>query len=231
VKKLVAIALSLVAYMSHTVAQPIVSIGDLKIGMTEEEFLVLPIIKSKNIQDYSKKNFNASEYDVWKKTSESRNSTYRSRVYLPDNVEYEFKMATGVKDLLGKDAYDVTAKFYKGELIRIQMNLSLSLPDFKNILTEKYGNPTLDDNMKKVTCQNTYGAKSEHYDGYRSWDWGGESEVKASLFMSSISCGKFGSMYFIGNTKKYNFVLSAEKKAEEDERNEVIKAKASSSKL
>lgn len=232
VKKIITAVVMTAVYIGYAGAQPIVAIGDLKIGMTEEEFLELPDIKSKSIQDYSNKKWNSSDLDVWKKTNESRNSTYSSRIYLPENVEYEFKMATGVKDFRGKDAYDVKTIFYKGELIRIQLNLAASFMDFRNILTEKYGKPTVDDNMKKVTCQNGYGAKSEHNDGYMSWDWGGKGEIKANLFMSSSSCGKYvGSMYFITNTKKHNFVSSAERKAEEEERNEATKAKASSSKL
>ena len=119
-KQQLLIICSAILFANPVIAQPIVSIGNFKIGMTEEEFRELPDIKSKTVQDFSNYSFRSTDSDVWRNTNESRNSQYsHSRIYSPGYVEYTFKLATGVKDFMGKDSYDTKAKFYDNQLIYI----------------------------------------------------------------------------------------------------------------
>lgn len=114
-------------FSSAAISQPIVGIGELRIGMPEDEFLNLQDIKSKNTQDASSKKFNSSDRDVWKKNHESAVPDSYARmpqywkIYTPEYVVYEFKFATGIKDISGKDSYDATVDFYKKELISVRL--------------------------------------------------------------------------------------------------------------
>jgi hypothetical protein len=231
VKKLLVVITSAIVFASSVTAQPIVSIGNFKIGMTEEEFRELPDIKSKTIQDYSNYSYRSTDSDVWRNTNESRNSTYRhSRIYSPGYIEYTFKMATGVKDFRGKDSYGATAKFYDNQLIEIRLDLSASASQFTDILTEKYGKPTVVDGMKKEICQNGYGAKTEHNTGSLFWVWKGKGPVEAEVSITMFSCGKYsGAGYSVSDAKKISFVRKLERDAEKNAKNEEVKSKASSS--
>jgi hypothetical protein len=232
-KKFLAFISSAIVFANFVVAQPIVSIGSFKIGMTEEEFRELPDIKSKSIKDFSNFSFRSTDSDVWRNTNESRNSTFsHHRIYSPGFVEYTFKMATGVKDFMGKDSYQVKAKFYENQLIEINLDISASTSQFRDILTEKYGKPAYVDNMKKEVCQNRLGAKSEHNTGSLLWNWKEKGPVEAVVSMTSFDCGKYsGSAYNISDANKVRFVRNLERDAEKNAKNEELKSKASSSAL
>lgn len=228
----------LIFFSSSAISQPIVSIGELRIGMPEDEFLNLQDIKSKNTQDASSKKFNSSDRDVWKKNHESAVPDSYARmpqywkIYTPEYVVYEFKFSTGIKDISGKDSYDATVDFYKKELISVRINISKSFSQFKDILTEKYGSPTVKDNMTKEICQNGYGAKSEHNTGYMTWSWEGKGPIEASLMLSNSDCGKYPvASYFIRNSNIKLLVSELERKARQAAMSEDTKAKAASSKL
>jgi hypothetical protein len=232
VKKLLAFMTSAIVFASSVVAQPIVSIGNFKIGMTEEEFRELPDIKSKTVQDFSNYSYRSTDSDVWRKTNESRNSTYGGRIYSPEYVEYTFKMSTGVKDFAGKDSYGTKAIFYKNQMIEIRLDISGSSTQFTDILTEKYGKSIFVDGMKKETCQNGYGAKSEHNTGSLVWTWKSTGPVEANVSLSSFSCGKLsGAGYTVSDAQKRSFVRNLERDAEKNSINEEVKSKASSSTL
>lgn len=223
-------------------AQEIRGVGNIRIGMSESEFLELPEIKSKNIQDAGKKKWDSNDGDVWKKTSESivpesyAQTPYYWKIYTPDYVKYNFQMATGIKnDSRDKDLYDAAAEFYKGELIKIKLSIppATSFFQFKDVLTEKYGKPTRRNNMSKVICQNGYGVKSEHDDGYITLDWGSDKDqIEASLMISNRDCGEHSfSSYTILHKQKNTLVSNLERKAQDSAQKEVIKTKATSSKL
>jgi hypothetical protein len=206
--------------------------------MSTEEFLDAQEIKGKSVRDVSTKTREdrLAGYrgkpgnTVWKQDSESKVESYL-KMYTPEYVVYEFNLSTGVKDHAGIDSYDATAWFYKNELINISLNLSTISP-FRDILTQKYGNPRTRDNMKKEICQNAYGAKFEHDSGDISWIWGGVGPVIGSLTFSVGECGKkVSSKYKILNSGKIITVIELESKARQDAVNEEKKSKASSSKL
>ena len=198
-KKLFATTIFLFILTNSAIAQPIVSIGGLTIGMTEQDFLEIPEIKSRNIQDVGNKN--SKDSDVWKKTADSNVPEYR-KIYTPEYIIYEFKMATGVKGHMGRDSYDATVEFYKNELISISLDLTGQSLEFNDILTEKYGKPVFKNTMTKKTCQNAYGAKTEHLTGYISKTWGGNNQVSALMLTSSSNCDKeSGTSYSVSNKK------------------------------
>jgi hypothetical protein len=233
VNKLLGVIITSIIFACAAIAQPIVSIGNFKIGMTEEEFNRLPDVKSKNIQDFSNYNFWIADSDIWRKTSESRNQKVSIRIYLSDHIEYQFKISTGIKDFMGKDSYEVTARFYKGELIEIIVNTGSSTTQFREILTEKYGTPLSINNMKKEICQNGYGARTEHNTGGLFWVWKEKNaSVDASLMIVNFGCGKnAGAYYIVKDGSKADFVKNLEKEAEKNAKSEELKTKSSSSTL
>lgn len=175
-------------------AQEINGIGDFKIGMPLEEFLDLPIIKEKNMQDKTKGKYFPDERDLWKTTADSQVEKY-NRVYSADVVKFEFKAPMGVPDFLGKDSYGVTAKFYKGKLA--QVYVADAGMEFEKILTAKYGKPIKEDKTKRVICQNGYGAKSSHLDGSESTIWGKGKKITATFHYFFFDCGKGDSSYWV----------------------------------
>lgn len=232
-KKFSIMTISVILSTSAAIAQPIVSIGTFKIGMTEAEFRELPDIKSKTVQDFSNYSFRSSDSDVWRNTNESQNPTYKHRrIYSPGYVEYTFKMPTGVKDLMGKDSYGARAIFYNDQLIEIRLDISASASQFRDILTEKYGKPIFKDNTTKEICQNGYGARSEHNTGSLYWTWKEKGPVEAVVSMTSFGCGKYsGAGYTVSDAQKIRFARNLEREAEENSKNEDTKRKASSSVL
>jgi hypothetical protein len=175
-------------------AQEIKGIGDFTIGMSVEEFLDLPIIKEKNIQDKASRKYSTDERDLWKTTADSQVEKH-NRVYSADVVKFEFKAPMGVPDFLGKDSYGVTTKFYKGKLA--QVYVSDAGMEFEKILTAKYGKPIKEDKTKRVICQNGYGAKSSHIDGSESTIWGKSKKITATFHYFFYDCGKGGSSYWV----------------------------------
>ncbi len=218
-------------FLMHTAnAQNIVGVGNLRMGMTEAEFLELPEISSKLVRDAEDKNYKQDDRAVWKKTNESKVASYE-KIYSPDYVVYEFDMAIGIKDYAGNDNYKVSAKFVKRKLIHIQVFLTGGY-DVEKLLSEKYGQPNVLDKMKKVVCQNGYGAKSVHSDGFIAFEWGAKTKNNASLLIGSSDCGKLiTSSYSVEDGKKYSQILEAERRIEKNIEKEELKNKANASKL
>lgn len=214
-------------------AQEIKGIGDFKIGMSLEDFLDLPLIKEKNIQNKSSREYSTNEGDLWKTTADSQVNKY-DRVYSADVVKFEFKAPMGVpnflgSDILGSDSYKVTTKFYKGKLAEV--HVSEPGNEFEKILTAKYGQPIKEDETKRVTCQNGYGAKSSHIDGLKSTIWGKGKKITATLSFLFYGCGKVGSSYLVQEeaiVKVMNRIDINGRKALEAEE---VKVKAGASKL
>lgn len=223
---------------SAVIAQPIVSVGEFKIGMTEQEFLATSEISSRTIEEPVNRFKSFKERGIWKQNSESVVPEAFSlianswRIYNPNYVKYEFKMGIGVKDSSGKDSYNAILHFYKNELISIDLSFSTSFSEFRDILTEKYGKPIIKDEMKKEICQNGFGARTEYNTGNTTWDWGGKGPIDASLTLTYYNCEKIaGTTYVIKNTKISAMVFDLEKKAMQDAASEEVKKKGASSKL
>jgi hypothetical protein len=212
-------------------AQNIIGVGSLKIGMSEQSFLDLDEVKNKTIKDSSAKNYGDSDYVVYKKTTQSNVEDY-AKIYDKERTRYEFKMSIGVADREGKDLYTTLVDFYKDKLIHVQVVLNSADADFQKILTEKYGKPVTLDKVKKVVCQNGYGAKTVHNDGFFTYDWGTKNTVNASLMYGFSDCGRMITMgYSVSDGKKYKEMLDNERKIEDLTKQENIKSKASISKF
>ena len=216
-------------------AQPITGLGDIKIGMTVEEFLGSEELKNKNVRDISTQSHNdrmeellkKSNNTIWKKDSESKVDSYL-KIYLTGVIEYEFKIPLGVKSYSG-DLHEVKAKFYDGKLISIRVPNAGT--EFEELLTTKYGKPLKMDRTKTVICQNGYGAKSEHLNGSMASVWGEGKPIRAQVHWSFYDCGKGGSAYYIEDVKKVGTVEALERKAEQNQKNSETYNKASASKL
>ena len=157
-------------------AQPIVGLGDFKIGMSLDEFLQVPDIVNLGVHDistqtssdYTDKILKRTKGKVWKQTSESAVDDYK-KIYTPGIIDFEFSMALGIKSY-SDDSYEVKLRFYENKLIQIKLP-TIRL-EFEDLLTSKYGKPIIENKTKKVICQNGYGAKSEHLDGSMYSKWG-----------------------------------------------------------
>ena len=237
VKKFISTTFLALLLASAAIAQPIVGIGEIRIGMSEEEFLQAAEIKSKNLQDASLRKYSTSESDLWKKTSDSivpkdyERYPEMWKIYTPEYNEYTFKMSTGIKDYMDRDSYDTTVKVYKKEVISISILISASSIKFIDILNVKYGNSIVKDNMTKETCQNGYGAKTEHNTGYIANTWGQNNKISATVMLSSSNCGKYAGASYSISSEKNSQVSEIERKAKQAAKSNEAKEKASSSKL
>ena len=220
-------------------AQAIVGIGDYKIGMSEQQFLELPEIKVKTIKDASNKDWPYNSF-IWKKTSSSipperfainPQLAKMWKIYSTEYTTYDFMMSTGIKDELGKDEYETLIDFYKNEMISIRLILKKSYNQFDEVLLEKYGKPKTRNNLKRETCQNAYGARTEHDSGNIMSVWEGQP-VEAFLMITTRGCGKYiTNTYTIENSQKKSALVELESKARDGSSNQDIKSKASSTKL
>jgi hypothetical protein len=237
VKKFISTTFLALLLASAAIAQPIVGIGEIRIGMSEQEFLQAAEIKSKNLQDASLRKHSTSGSDLWKKTQDSVVPESYARfpehwkIYTPEYSEYTFKMSTGIKDFMDRDSYDTTVQVYKNEVIYISIQISASATKFIDILNAKYGKSVVKDNMTKETCQNGYGAKTEHNTGYIANTWGQSNKISAMVMLSSSNCGKYaGASYSISDEKRSQ-VSEIERKAKQEAKSNETKEKAASSKL
>ena len=209
-------------------AQEIKGIGDFKIGMSLEEFLDLPLIKGKNMQDKANRKYTTEESDLWKTAVDSQVEKYQ-RIYSVDVVKFEFRAPMGIPNFMGKDSYVITTKFFKNKLA--QVNVSEAGMEFKEILTTRYGKPINEDKIKFVTCQNGYGAKSSHLDGSKAIIWGKGKKITATLHSFYYDCGKGGTSYWV----EEGAIVKALDRVDENGRKaleaEESKTKASASKL
>lgn len=235
VKNIISLTLMTAAFVGYAGAQPIVSVGDFKIGMTEEEFLDVQEIKIKNVKDVSMKTSDDRYLEylgrpsniVWKMNNESKNESY-SKIYSPEITDYEFSMLLGVQNY-GKDSHKITARFYENKLISIRIPDAGS--DFEELLESKYGKPLKKDNATTVICQNGYGARSEHFNGSMTSVWGEGKPIKARIKGLFFGCGKFKSEYYIEDIKKVSIVDAIEIKAQKEHVSAEKNNKASSSRL
>ena len=215
-------------------AQEIKGMSDFTIGMSVEEFLDLPLIKEKNIQDKASRNYpyRTDERVVWKTTADSQLGKYHrkyDRIYSADIVKFEFKAPMGVPGHSGEDSYDVTTKFYKGKLA--QVDIPNPGRDFDKILTTKYGKPIKEDKLKSVVCQNDYGVESSSIVGSTSTIWGKGKKITATLGNFYFGCGRASFSYTVeesATVKVMDRINENGSKASEAEKGKV---KADASKL
>lgn len=142
INKLINFFLLFMCTTTTSFAQEIVGVGEFKIGMTIDEFLELPVIKGKSLQDKSNRNNFPGENDLWKISVDNTEINETARIYSADIVVFEFSAPMGVLNSAGKDIYDTSAKFYKGKLAFINVAVdAVSSSNFEEILTAKYGKP------------------------------------------------------------------------------------------
>jgi hypothetical protein len=211
-------------------AQPIIGIGDFKIGMSITDFLNAPEIRSKIVRESSAGDILSQMNDggtVWKTDNKSRVEDYR-KIFSAGISKYEFKMSLSESEI---NEQGLSAEFYEGLLIKLTVNRGFSLK-FLDILKNKYGEPKVTNKMKSVVCQNGYGAKFERNDGSLHYEWGSENPINAEIVVLSLSCGKFFSiLYTVKDVVKANLVFQAEQKLKKAYEEEIKKQNSASSKL
>lgn len=195
------ILISLILLIATNVySQQIIGIGDLKIGMSNEQFLSLPDIKLKRIGEKNRFAVKPNANEILRMTVDTQLEAgffLGLRVYSSDIIKYEFLYALGMPNYSGKDEYRIEATFYKDKLSKIHVwDAVLS---FKSILEQKYGQPVVKDDTKIEICQNSYGAKTEHTSGTKYHKWGENESVEAS-FDTGSSAGTCGKYPYVGYT-------------------------------
>jgi hypothetical protein len=213
-------------------AQEIKGIGDFKIGMSLEEFLDLPLIKAKTLQDKASQKNSIKESDLWKTTADSKVSGY-DRVYSASVVKFEFLAPLGVPThydhRYGGDIYEVTTKFYEGKLALAKV--SAPGVDFEKILTEKYGQPNKEKVPELVSCQNGYGAISSHFNGVQATIWGKGKKISATLSFFHYGCGEVVRWYTVEETTIVKAINRIDENGSKAAAAEEAKVKAGASKL
>jgi hypothetical protein len=216
-------------------AQPIVGLGELKIGMSEEEFLDVPDIKRRRIIPGESTGALPWEIFLFRKTSDSMPAKYRQdlenwKIFSPDHTQYELSMAVGVKDKSGRDLYKTWMSFYKTKLVKILVDIKSESKTFIEIIETKYGAPVVTDRLKKEVCEDDNGKKTEYYGGSMDFDWGQKAPITASVFFSSF-CGSVVGRYEIsdrvGDLELFKIELDLKKYFIESNK----KSKAEASKL
>lgn len=218
---------------SASIAQPITGIGEIKIGMTETNFLSLSDIQSRKIEDGGGLKYLADDSLLLVITSKTEENKYE-RIYDSDHKKYRLKMSTGVRHQFDEsDLYDVTIESYKEKIYEINVDISPGQKEFVKILTNKYGEPVETFNsLKMITCQNGFGAKSEHVDGMRTRAWGSKSVITAEIFEYFNRCStSIGIHYQILDKKIKTLVRQLEERAKREIDATDIKAKSGTTKL
>jgi hypothetical protein len=106
-------------------AQPITGIGELKIGMSEVDFLALPDMKSRKILDAAEQSYKNSDDIIYRTTIASK---VGDKVYLPDVAMYKLKLPIGVPETLSKkDFYDVRVVIYQNKIVDIFVYITLGI--------------------------------------------------------------------------------------------------------
>ena len=211
-------------------ADEITGVGELKINMSVQDFLNLPEIKDKDLRDTSVYAKVPGDFYMWKKTAEDSNIDGHSRIFSKDIVKYEFMMSIGVPNILGKDRYKTTAVFYKENLVEIV--ISDKLLDIKEILTQKYGKPVVQNWLKRITCQNGFGAVTNQLNGDIFYEWGKGKKITATLMNSISDCGKdMIGIYTVENSAVSKMIYESEAKSRKAFEAESRSNKASASKL
>ena len=215
-------------YIQTANSQEIIGLGNFKIGMTVEEFLEVPHLKSKDLSEKNSSKFIPEHSDLWKKTANSDVESY-DRIYSQELTNFEFLLPIGIINVLGTDLYWTEVTFYKNLLVSI--NIKDADSSFEKILSSKYGKPTYEKKTKQIICQNGYGAKTSHSDGTNYYVWGNGKKVIAQLAFTYYSCGKTGITYEVKNTAVMNTVLQLEARLKKDAEIKETLTKAKESKL
>jgi hypothetical protein len=217
-------------------AQPITSLAELKIGMTEAQFLEISDVKSKDFRDITTQSSGdwLSQYSgkdtgiVWKQTNKSTVEPYLA-IHSPGITDYSFVMPLGVSSSQG-ESYKIVARFFENILIRVYAYKGGR--EFEEILERKYGRPEKEDKTKIEVCQNGYGAKTEHRSGALSSVWGQGSPIVAKITWTTLDCGRaVSSRYSIEDVNRNIKAAEMEKRAKNEARDAEVGSKASSSKL
>jgi hypothetical protein len=223
------------------IAQPIIGIGELNIGMTMIDFLELPEIKSMGIHDISERtsldisstNVRASKGKVWKNTQKSEINYGVKKIYSSDITEFEFLMSTGVvsSSTFKTDWYPFVIRFFNNELIRISITqIEPDSQKFIQLLTDKYGGPTKDEKTNPTLCWSKFFQEELTYlNGSIVYNWGSKA-VKAQIRTNQY-CAKKSTEYYIIDEIKDSLVNKIEQKIEREINEAESKKKASSSRL
>lgn len=215
-------------------ADDISGIGDLKVGMSQNDFLALPIIEHKipsekkyKITIY-KNILDNEEGNLWVITSDS-NVRDEDRVFSPDVVKYEFRYPIQL-DEQQRVAYKTKAIFYKDQLIEISLS-NMNYLTFKKLLTEKYGSGITENKSRTVICQNDYGSRVEMFEGTIKTVWGRGKKIGSVLQQTMTNCKLGPSSYTVSDLQSAKVMNVVEKSKMQQLLNEKKKERISNSGL
>lgn len=169
-----------------SLAQDLNGIGDFKIGMDIESFLKIPEIASRNLKDLDfNSNFHTNTDNVFKNTNLLNNRNHI--IHSHEVVDFYFMADLGVSGGWG-NWYTTEIRFYKNQLISI--SITGVNTEFAKLLVGKYGEPVKSGEIKKIVCQNKFGAKYLEYDGIRHLKWKTNKSIQGT-YTEMVFCGDY----------------------------------------
>lgn len=198
-KQILYVLLLSIHFFAHG-AEDISGIGDLKIGMSESDFLSLQVIAQKTPSEkiYKTTNYknilDNEEGDLWVITSES-DVKDEDKVFSTDIVKYEFRYPIRLNENQTVN-YKAKAIFYKKRLVEVSLS-NMNYLTFKKLLTEKYGPGVEENKTKTVICQNDYGSRLEMFEGTIKTVWGRGKKITSDLQQTMNNCKLGPSSYAV----------------------------------
>ena len=202
IRKLIA-PLFFVIFSNATLAQPIVGVGGINIGISTEEFLnTTPIKELKSLESLGKDKtdyiLHGEDYIERISLPDPEKSTSRS-TYTPGSEIYKAKLDLGIRNL-SNNLWAVEFYFYKNTLVKIVVNGRID--NISEVLIEKYGKPKEKKDFKNIICQNGYGTKLSKTEGTEYKIWGNGNKIVATSSFSIWNCGEgVGSQFEISDIK------------------------------
>lgn len=159
----------------------ILGLGDLKLGMSEKDFLALPQTKynqQQRIQGIQNKNF-------------------------PEGVNVHYStLDIGVNNSYFSGRHYVDLYFFNDELVRIVVDTTLTPRErIGEALTLKYGKPNTKDETRKDVCVNNQGNLMDWKIGRVTGEWRA-GETRGILFNEYSNCAIKEATYTAENIKK-----------------------------
>ncbi len=223
---------SLVCAMSN--AQPIASVSNINIGMSEDEFLHSPSLQGMRVMDMGWKYRGLDAGEVWRTKSGLRPQNDEEKISGASTAKYFFLLPLfpdlSHGSIAGLWMSRVNVYFYEGKLASIDVVNPPEKAQLLDTLKAKYGDAKVVNGMKIVTCQNELGAKFDHDDGTLMYRWGEGKPVVAEYRIKKWNCENgLAREYQVFDRVSYNKLRSEESRLMQAEKDNELKQKAQNS--
>lgn len=166
----------------------IVGIGDLRLGISEKEFLALP----------------QTTYNLQNRLPRGQTDTP-----VPGVRVYHSTLDLGINNFYFSSRYSVDLYFYNDELVKIVVDTSLTPRErIEETLIAKYGAPVVKSETKKDVCVNQQGNLFDWKRGQVTGEWR-TGETRGVLFTEFGDCAVKDALYTVEEIKKSELMQNA----------------------